>query len=123
MQIQIGHLLEQVAGRRRGGDCNADGLFKALGGFIGAKQGIYSRGGVEVGYFLFSEEAPDHWVVDFSKADVCAADSCECPAECPTCVLLVCVSLIWKSGTVHGFFVLRGQVFQINTPVDVLCRF
>lgn len=82
-QVQAGHLLEQVARGRGGGDGDVAGLVERGGGRVGAEEGVDRRGGVEVGDALGPEEAPDQGVVDLAEADVRAADGGHGPGEGP----------------------------------------
>jgi hypothetical protein len=76
-------LFEEVAGGRRGCDGDADGVFETFGALFGAEEGVYSRCGVEMGYFFFFEEIPNERVVYFAKAVIRSADSSNSPAKRP----------------------------------------
>lgn len=66
VQVEGGHLFEEMGGGRAGGDGYLDGGGQGLGFFGCAEEGVDCGGGVEVGDSFFFEELPDQGVVDLA---------------------------------------------------------
>jgi hypothetical protein len=83
MEIQVGHLLKQMSGRRRCCDCDAYSMLETFGRFVCAEEGVYCGCSVEMGYFFFFEEIPDERVVYLAETVISASNAGDGPSECP----------------------------------------
>lgn len=89
VQVQVGHLFEEMSRGRAGGHCNLHGLSKLLS-FVGiAQQCVHGRRSVEMRDVLLFQELPDHRVVDLPQAVVGSTNRCHSPGECPTYIMSV----------------------------------
>lgn len=84
VEVQLGHLLKEVAARGTRSHSHSDGLRQPLSLLCRHQEGIHRRRGVEVRDALLLEELPYQRVVDLSQADVEAANRYDGPRERPS---------------------------------------
>jgi hypothetical protein len=84
VEVQLRHLLEEVAAGWAGGYRHTDRMREPLSLLGRDEKRVDRRRGVEMCDALLLEEPPDQGVVDLSEADVQAADGDNGPWECPT---------------------------------------
>lgn len=83
MEVQVGHLLEQMRSRRASRDGDADGIRKLFSLVGVAEKGVDRRSSIEVGDMFLLQQFPDSWVIDLPQAVMGPADRCDRPRECP----------------------------------------
>lgn len=83
MQVQVGHLLEEVRGRRTGCYRDMHGLSELLGFIRVAEQGVHRGCGVKMADVLVFQQLPDQRVVDLPQTVVGSTDRRHSPRERP----------------------------------------
>lgn len=66
VQVETGHLFEEVRCGRAGRDCYVDNLRESFGFFGVAEEGVDCRGGVEVCDVFLFQQSPNFGVIDLA---------------------------------------------------------